>query len=350
MITEELVKKEYYQALVTRDSLYDGIFFAGIKTTGIFCHATCPARKPKYENCEFFVEAEEALLAGYRPCKRCEPLSYPQEIPTIVKQLVALVEATPEKRWTDKDFSELGIHSSAARRQFKTVYGMTFVQYARARRMGIAMDNIRKGQNVLSSQLDIGYDSTSGFHDAFAKIMDTTPKHSKDVLVLYANWFNTKIGPMMCVTDETYLYLLEFVDRRGLEREIERLKKRLNAIIIPRETKITTMIQQELEAYFSGENLVFKTPLYELGSDFQKEVWQKLKEIPIGETTSYKEIGVSMNREKAYRAVARANGSNQLAIVIPCHRVIQSNGELGGYGGGLVRKQWLLDHEKKYGK
>lgn len=138
MITDEMLRKQYYKALVNRDSDFDGIFFAAIKTTGVFCHATCRARKPKFENCFFYERAEEALLAGYRPCKICNPMSYPNQLPDEVKILVEAVEENPEKRWKEEDFRKLGIHSATVRRKFKDIYQMTFVQYARARRMGLA--------------------------------------------------------------------------------------------------------------------------------------------------------------------------------------------------------------------
>ncbi|WML32680.1 trifunctional transcriptional activator/DNA repair protein Ada/methylated-DNA--[protein]-cysteine S-methyltransferase [Clostridium sp. OS1-26] len=348
MITDENTKKIYYKALIERNSEYDGIFFAGIKSTGVFCHATCPARKPKYENCDFYETAEEALLSGLRPCKRCKPLSYPQELSPIVQQMVNLVEENPEKRWNDSDFAELGIHAATARRQFKKKYGMTFVQYARARRMGIAMKAIKSGEKVINTQIDSGYDSSSGFYDAFSKIMGRPPIKSKEIKILYANWMDTILGPMLSIVDEEFLYLLEFVDRRGLEREIERLRNRLNASIIPGETQISKQIQYELNEYFSKKLKKFKTPIMFFGSDFQKKVWNLLMEIDIGETSSYKELAIKMGAPSAMRAIGNANGANQLSIIVPCHRVIQSDGTLGGYGGGLERKKWLINHERKY--
>lgn len=176
MITSEDKKKEFYKALVDKNPAYDGTFFAGIKTTGIFCHATCTARKPKFENCEFYFTAEEALLSGFRPCKICNPLSYPNNIPEEVTLLVKEVEKNPEKKWKESDFHELGIHSATARRKFKDVYGMTFVQYARSRRMGLAFKQILAGDKVIDQQLSLGYESSSGFNDAFTKIMGNPPK------------------------------------------------------------------------------------------------------------------------------------------------------------------------------
>ncbi|MFS1512011.1 trifunctional transcriptional activator/DNA repair protein Ada/methylated-DNA--[protein]-cysteine S-methyltransferase [Chengkuizengella sp. SCS-71B] len=348
MINNESLKEQYYKALLERNSKYDGIFFAGITTTGVFCHATCPARKPKYENCNFYETAEEALLSGFRPCRRCHPMSYPKEISPLVHQMIHLVEENPEKRWKDSDFSELGFHAATARRQFKKIYGMTFVQYARARRMGIALKSIRTGEKIINAQIDVGYDSSSGFRDAFSNIMGKAPSNSQKVKILYASWIDTKLGPMVNIVDEEFLYLLEFVDRRGLEREVEKIRNKLNASIIPGETKISKQIENELKNYFNNKLKKFKTPIIFFGSDFQKSVWNELLKIEIGKTTSYKELATLLNNPKSVRAVGNANGANQLSIIVPCHRVIQSDGKFGGYGGGLERKKWLLNHEKNY--
>lgn len=176
--------------------------------------------------------------------------------------------------------------------------------------------------------------------------MGAAPSRSGHHNILKASWIDTRLGPMMAIADEEALYLLEFVDRRGLEREVERLRQRTKSAIIPGHTAPIRSIEQELAAYFDGRLTQFKTPLFLLGSPFQQEVWDRLLRIPPGQTTSYGEIAAAMGRPTAYRAVAQANGANQLAILIPCHRVINTSGELGGYGGGLSRKQWLLHHEQ----
>jgi len=340
-------KKEYYQALLDKNTEYDGVFYVGIKTTGIFCRPTCPARKPKFEHCEFYETAQQALLASFRPCKRCRPLSHPHQVSTLIQTLVAAVENNPSRRWRDKDFQELSVDATTARRQFKKRFGMTFVAYARARRMGLAMKQIRAGEAVIDAQLASGYESSSGFRDAFSRIMGAAASKSGEHHILKAAWLDTKLGPMIAITDEDALYLLEFVDRRGLEREIERLREKTKCAIIPGDTQPINSIKNELRQYFDGELKAFKTPLFLLGSPFQKQVWEALKKIPLGETRSYSDIAVSIGKPSAFRAVAMANGANQFAIVIPCHRVINTNGDLGGYGGGLARKKWLIDHEKQ---
>ncbi len=343
----EKKKQEYYQALLEKNKAYEGLFFVGVKTTGVFCRPTCPARKPKIENCEFFETAQDALLASFRPCKRCRPLSHPNVVSKLIQVLVEAVEKNPEKRWKESDFKKLSVDSSTARRQFKKRFGMTFVAYARARRMGLAMKQIREGKAVIEAQLSIGYESGSGFRDAFSRIMGAPPSKSESHKVLKASWIDTPLGPMLAVADDEALYLLEFVDRRGLEKEIEQLRRKTKVPIIPGKTKPIEQIEMELVEYFSGKLQEFKTPLFLIGSSFQKKVWEELKKIPTGETRSYKEIASSIGKPSAFRAVALANGANQFAIVIPCHRVINSNGNLGGYGGGIKRKEWLLNHEKK---
>lgn len=338
-------KKEYYQALLDKNSAYEGVFYVGVRTTGVFCRPTCPARRPKFENCEFFKTAKEALLASFRPCQRCQPLSHPNSISSVVRTLIQAIEKNPEKRWKDADFRQLSIDVSTARRQFKKRFGMTLVEYARARRIGLALKQIKEGKTVIDTQLTAGYESSSGFRDAFSKIMGSAPSRANPI-VLKAAWLDTPLGSMLVVADEKGLYILEFIDRRGLEQEIFRLKKKINAVIIPGETSSIESIATELFDYFNKKQFIFKTPIHLIGSPFQKSVWAELIKIPPGETRSYLDIAKSLNAPTACRAVARANGANSLAIIIPCHRVINSNGELGGYGGGVARKQWLLEHEE----
>ncbi len=212
--------------------------------------------------------------------------------------------------------------------------------------MGLAIKHIREGNSVIDAQLSTGYESSSGFRDAFSRMMGAAPTQA-NTRVLKAAWLDTRLGPMIAIADETGLYLLEFVDRRGLEREVESLRKKLKAAIIPGETQIIKSIESEIAHYFDGKNLVFKTPIHLIGSPFQKSVWEELRKIPPGETRSYLEIAKLLKKPTAFRAVAQANGANPLAVIVPCHRVINTDGKLGGYGGGIARKQWLLGHEKK---
>lgn len=347
MIDNARLVDKYYTLLIEKNSAYEGTFFVGVKTTGVLCRPTCPAKKPKKENCEFFNNAQEAILSGYRPCKRCRPLEIPSLLSPKIKELIRVVEENPQKRWKESDFDDLSITSNTARRQFKKYFGMTFIEYARSRRLGLAFNEIRNGKALIDVQLDSGFESGNGFRDAFTRTMGTVPKKNKEIKTLLSKWIETKLGPMIAVADSDALYLLEFVDRRGLEKEIEKLREKGGYILIPGENDVLKKMESELELYFDGKLPFFATPVAQhIGSPFQRKVWAVLKSIPIGQTISYKHLAEKIGDPNASRAVASANGYNQIALIVPCHRVINANGEIGGYGGGTERKKWLLDMEK----
>lgn len=152
---------------------------------------------------------------------------------------------------------------------------------------------------------------------------------------------------MSAIADDENLYLLKFADEKGLDIEIEKLLHSQKATLAQGYTKPLNMIKNELNLYFAGKSDSFKTPLSLIGSNFQICAWQALQHIPYGQTRSYKKQAEITGNEKAFRAVANANGRNKLAIVIPCHRVVNHNGAIGGYSGGIKRKEWLIQHEKK---
>ncbi len=340
--------RECYEASAQRDARCDGQFFLAVKTTGIFCRPSCPARQPLFENCEFHATAEASLLAGFRPCLRCKPLNHPDETSDVITRLISAVEQDPSRRWRDADFDELGMHASTARRHFRRHFGMTFVQYARARRLGVVFKAIRQGDRVINAQLESGFESGSGFRDAFSRIMGAAPVNAHTQTLLQVEWLDTPLGPMIAIAEETALWLLEFADRRGLEREIERLRVAHRAAILPGSTAVHAQLAGELSQYFSGECLSFKTSFDARGSDFRRSVWQALISIPPGQTRSYGQLAAKLGRPSAVRAVAQANGANQLSLIVPCHRVIGADGSLTGYGGGLDRKRWLLEHEARF--
>jgi AraC family transcriptional regulator of adaptative response/methylated-DNA-[protein]-cysteine methyltransferase len=225
---------------------------------------------------------------------------------------------------------------------------MTFHAYHRARRMGLALAGVRQGKSMLDLQLDHGFESGSGFRSAFSRLLGTAPSRAHGVDCLYARWIETPLGSMLALADERGLALLEFVDRRGLERELESLQRRLKRRILPGSHRYLDQIDAELGAYFEGRSLAFRTPIAMGGSAFQRAVWKALLEIPPGMTRSYAEIAAAVGKPSAMRAVGRANGDNPLCLIVPCHRVIGADGTLTGYGGGLWRKQWLLDHERTH--
>ncbi len=204
--------------------------------------------------------------------------------------------------------------------------------------------NCNSQANLLNILLHPMLLSDFKFRYNYGNIPQITIEH----IMLKSSELDTPLGRMFAIADEDSLYLLEFTDRLALPGEIERLKKRTKSEITPGTTRQIESIAGELKRYFDGTLKIFQTPLFMLGSDFQKMAWKALLDIPYGETRSYADQAAAIGRPSSYRAAANANGANQIAIVIPCHRIINSDGKLGGYGGGLQRKQWLLDHEKLY--
>ncbi len=335
-------KAEMYQALVSKDTRFEGIFVAAIKTTGIFCRPSCTARKPKPENVEYFTDNQQAILFGYRPCKICHPLEPLGSTPTWIQSLLQEIEALDEPRLKDQDLRERGIEPAKLRRWFKKHQGMTFQAYLRGIRLNQAMGQIQAKQPVLEVALDVGYQSLSGFSDAFKKLTGVSPKAHQETQRINVGRLITPLGPMIAATSDKGLCLLEFVDRRGLEAQLQKLVKRRNAYFVPAKPAIFQQLSQELHEYFKGQRKRFDLPLDLIGTDFQKQVWQALIQIPFGQTRSYQQQALRLNKPNAIRAVASANGANSIAIIIPCHRVIGKDGKLVGYAGGLWRKQRLL--------
>ena len=339
---------EYYDALVNKDSQYTGIFFVGVKTTSIFCIATCRARKPLKKNVEFYTTFKDALDHGYRPCKICQPTQNANESPDYVKQAIAMAQSNLKKKVKDWELRQAGISPERVRRWFKKNYGMTFQAYQRMHRINHAMIELRRGKSATETAFATGYESLSGFGYTFKKIMGNSPDNSTDSNVILMDRFTTPLGPMyICATDKG-VCLLEFVDRRMLETEFKDLQRILNAkIVTGRNEYMETMIEQ-VTAYFDGTRKEFTVPLHTPGSAFQQNVWNSLHDIPYGRTASYQDQAIKMDKPKAIRAIASANGMNRIAVVVPCHRVIGKDGALRGYAGGLERKRWLLNHERDH--
>src|SRR6478672_2779626 len=337
-----------YRALVNRDPGYEEIFDIGVRTTGIFCRPTCSAKKPARENVDFFATSGDALENGYRPCLRCHPLDPNARPPKLIERLRAEVERAPGGRVTDKELAALSIVPSTARRQFKRHYGMTFQAYHRARRMGLALSQVRQRGRVDEARNGSGFESESGFREAFTRIFGESPSNAKTRAPLFAERIDTPLGAMIAVADEEGLRLLEFIDRRATERELSNLRKRLRTNMVPGKHRHLDKVRSQLSGYFAGKKLEFEIPLAPVGSSFQLRAWKILQSIPLGETRSYSWMAKRLGDENARRAVGRANGTNMICIIIPCHRVIRADGTLCGYGGGLWRKKWLLDHERRY--
>jgi AraC family transcriptional regulator of adaptative response/methylated-DNA-[protein]-cysteine methyltransferase len=339
---------QMYRAVIRRDAEFDGVFFTAVKTTGIFCRPTCASRKPRRTSVEFFSNPREAMLAGYRPCKRCRPMDMIGKPPAWVRQLSDTIDREPAKRIRASDLRAMDIDPSRAARWYKQHYGMTFQAYHRARRMGMALASVRSGIDLNHAGLRNGFESASGFRDAFARTFGTPPGRASTLACLFARWLDTPLGAMLAIANDDGLCLLEFVDRRMLETQLATVRKRFGCAIVPGENDHLEQAADELVRYFDGSLTQFKVPLVMRGTPFQVKAWQRLMEIPCGETLSYAQMARDIGSPGAQRAVGKANGDNRIAIIIPCHRVVRSDGTLCGYGGGLWRKKWLLEHETNH--
>jgi AraC family transcriptional regulator of adaptative response/methylated-DNA-[protein]-cysteine methyltransferase len=307
---------EMYRALLERDPRYDGVFYVCVRTTGIFCRPSCRARKPRRENVEFVPAVQEALLRGYRACRVCRPMDPAGEHPAWARRLLEMVEQG--ERVKEQRLRDMGIEPARARRYFMTTLGMSFQAFQRSLRVGGAVRGAPHHNGSTKGPAPGG---------------------------LVGSLIETPLRPMIAVASEAGLVMLEFLDRRALATELRDIGEQLGAPAIPGENRHIELARRELDAYFKGRLERFCVPLDLRGSPFQLEVWRRLCRIGYGQVASYAQIARDVGKPGAARAVGRANGQNRIAIIVPCHRVINADGSLCGYGGGVWRKKWLLRHE-----
>ena len=293
--------------------------FVGVRATGVFCRSGCPTLPRAAGGADSFGTVREALFAGFRPCGRCEPAGVAGDLPDWAALLLAKVEAEPGRRLSGRDLRGLGIDPARASRFFQKTYGVTFQAYCRARRLSASLQEIRRG----------GRGSSDG---------------------IVASWIESPIGPLVAGATAQGVCLLEFTERRMLEAQFTTLRRKFRCAIVPGSNAHLARLEMELAEYFRGQRHRFTVALDFPGTEFQRRVWEELLRIPYGATTTYKDLARTLGAPRAFRAVGHANGLNRVAIVIPCHRVVGHDGKLGGYGGGLWRKQRLLELESGQGR
>ncbi len=332
-------QKEMYDAFMHPKENDPTSFYVGVVSSGVFNTANCLSKKPLKENMVFFSSTKEALDYGYRPCLKCKPMINDKEIPQNFEELLNEIDHNPLVKIKDADLRKMDIEPDKLRRWFQKHHMITFQAYLRYQRINHLFGNIR-------------YDIHPKVHRSYHMgeiVHGVSEAESKEALnekmQISISRIDTPIGPMLAGAVNDGICLLEFTDRRMLETQLEVIEKRHNAVLIPGESSHFEQLSTELNEYFEGNRRTFSVPLSYPGTPFQESVWRSLTEIPYGKTRSYKQQSIHLKNPKAIRAIAHANGDNRIAILIPCHRIIGSNGEMIGYGGGIWRKQFLLDLE-----
>jgi AraC family transcriptional regulator of adaptative response/methylated-DNA-[protein]-cysteine methyltransferase len=259
---------------------------------------------------------------------------------------VVLAEKNPAGRVSDAALHSAGIDPVRLRRHAQRVHGVTFHAWCRLRLIARAQRRLQDGASVDRVILESGYDSHSGFRDAFTRVTGRTPGRAKTSEPIAITCLDSPVGPLVTGAIAEGVCLLEFGDRQRVEQQAQRLARRFGGPLVSEDHPHLRQLAAELSQYWSGLRRSFTVPLAVRGTPFEEATWQALREVPWGETRSYGDIAVAIGNPGAVRAVGSANGRNRIAIVIPCHRVVNADGKLGGYGGGLWRKRRLLELEQ----
>jgi AraC family transcriptional regulator of adaptative response/methylated-DNA-[protein]-cysteine methyltransferase len=339
----------FWQAVKANDARFDGAFYLGVKTTGIYCKPSCRARLPKRENVDFYASAKDAEAVGYRACLRCKPRSAEHTDPLVAKMLRAAEMIEAESTLSLEELgSQLGLSPFHLQRSFKQIIGVSPKKYAEAKKMEKFKSEIREGSDVTTAMYDAGYGSSSRLYEKASENLGMTPKAyktgGKGTTIEYTIT-DCELGRILVGRTIKGLCSVAFADDdQSLE---ENLKSEFPNAEIVRDAAVLKDFVDEILKHLGGETRRLDLPLDIQATAFQMKVWEILRKIPYGETVSYSQIAEQLGDKKKVRAVARACASNRIAVAIPCHRVIASSGKLSGYRWGINRKQQLIEKESK---
>jgi AraC family transcriptional regulator, regulatory protein of adaptative response / methylated-DNA-[protein]-cysteine methyltransferase len=330
-----------WAAFMRRDRKWDGRIIGAVKTTGIYCKPSCPARRPKREHVEFFSVAEDARAAGYRPCLRCKPDEVGRDREAVARA-VRLIENAEEAPTLDQLADAVGYAPHHFQRIFKRDLGVSPAEYARGLRNRRTETALKTNGRVTDAVYDAGYSAPSSFYSDAKERLGMTPSAWRDGgrgETIRWTHFDSPLGQMLIAATSKGICRLTFDDS---EESLLRLFPK--AMIVKDDGNLKELVEGALQA-IEQPLAMPDLPIDVAGTAFQEAVWRELRKIPAGETRSYAEIAAAIGCPKAVRAVGSANGDNHVCVLIPCHRVIRSDGSLGGYGGGIDRKKKLLAAE-----
>jgi AraC family transcriptional regulator of adaptative response/methylated-DNA-[protein]-cysteine methyltransferase len=335
-----------WQAVLDRDSAFDGRFVYAVQSTGIYCRPTCPSRRPRREQVRFFPDSAAARAAGFRACRRCAPDQALAPQAELVERACRLIETAPEALSLAQLGAALSVSPFHLQRVFKSVTGLTPRQYAAGLRAGRFKAELRDGRPVTGAIYEAGYGSPAPLYSEASTRLGMTPSAyrsgGKAMHIRYAI-ADCVLGRLLVAWTERGVSAVSLGDS---DAELEAmLRREYPAAQLERAAPGNETAQ--VLAYLAGRNILLQLPLDVQATAFQLRVWEELRRIPYGETRSYTQVAAALGRPKAVRAVANACAANPAALVTPCHRVIRGDGSLGGYRWGLQRKQKLLDAEKR---
>jgi AraC family transcriptional regulator, regulatory protein of adaptative response / methylated-DNA-[protein]-cysteine methyltransferase len=345
------LEERYWQAVTERDSQFDGLFVTAVLTTGIYCRPSCPARHPKRHNVTFYADPADAERRGFRACKRCKP----QEVRVdsqlvLVRQVCEILDESDVEQVTLEQLGDrLGVSPHHLQRTFKRIMGISPRQYGEARRVDRVKQNLRGGSDVTTALYEAGYGSSSRLYERAPDRLGMTPatyRRGGAGMTIGYTIVDSPLGRLLVGSTERGVCLVCLGDSD------EPLKARLaseypHARVAPDQGTMTHAVEAIL-GYLEGREPRIDLPVDLQATAFQWQVWEALRQIPVGETRSYSEVARAIGKPKATRAVAQACANNPAALVIPCHRVVRSDGSEGGYRWGIERKQALLDQERDY--
>jgi len=341
------ISDRWWSALLRRDKRHDGIFFYGVVTTGIFCRPSCSSRRPRRRNVVFFGAPADAQKLGFRPCLRCRPLLTISPQAELLRRVCRYLEENIEEpvklRQLAAQFSQSPFH---LQRTFKAALGVTPREYADACRITRFKRDLQAGHSVTRAMVDAGYSSTSRLYERTAAQLGMNPDRYRRGAVAVPIHYTTvasPLGRMLVAATQQGVCSIQF---GAHDEELETgLRREYPFALRKRDDEELRRYVTALIAQLKGAAPDPQLPLDIRATAFQRMVWNYLRTIPAGETRSYAQVAKAIGHPTATRAVARACASNPVAIAVPCHRVVRTGGELGGYRWGLERKQALLDLE-----
>jgi AraC family transcriptional regulator of adaptative response/methylated-DNA-[protein]-cysteine methyltransferase len=349
----DMYEEQYWQAVLARDTRSDGAFVYGVRSTGVYCNPSCPSRKPRREQVSFFTSAQSAEEAGFRPCRRCHPEESAGEPHVeLVRRACAYIEAHSDEMTTLTTLgSQVGMSPFHLQRVFKQIMGITPRQYIEACRLRRLKARLKEGESVTTALYDAGYSSSSRLYERAPEQLGMTPvayRRGGPGMKIHYTIVDSPLGRLLVAATEKGICSICLGDDD--ERLEAALLAEYPAAEIERDGSALGAWVSELLRHLQGQQPHLDLPVDVQATAFQWRVWAELRAIPYGETRSYSEIARRLGDPEKRRAVANACATNPVAIVIPCHRVVRSDGTPGGYRWGAERKERLLAQERESSK